>query len=437
MKKLSIFMLSMFASLTYANQVESSINSNHKNTQLVQMTDEELSATQGQALMNLGYSNSSNNSSIGFYKLGMEASLELNANINKLQLGCGGVNGADGCDIDIDNLSLSGVSETREGRVSSSATLTNPFIEFAMRNPNSASTREVVGFRISAEKVVGLLTLGTENSTGKNGINTLSGYLEVAPTGGTAKINPLTNMKPSYVNGQQINGKACGILLCLPFTTTDYTLNLTTDAAGQSSNPLLATLTLPQQKIEVKRKSSVDLFAKAVANNIKVSGNIKAVAAGLINLDKNAAGEIDGLNVDVKIKEDLGYIHRLDLNGTPLSLSLQKEDLKWNGSKSTAQRGWWLEFSNPVQIGDITPDQTVDIAPNTISEALAQISNHLTNVENVKCGAAGLLSCLLGSTINIGNPNLSSAPAVNMSLANLKLVNQSFAPNCYGSLKFC
>lgn len=447
MKGLPILLFSAFTSFAYATvddvdnahlEALPSISTTiEKENHMVSLNDEELSAVQGQALMNLAYANSTTDSSLGFYKLGMEANVELNANINKLQLGCGGISGPGQCDIDIDNLSLSGNSDNRDGRVGSSALLTNPFIEFAIKNKDNASTREIMGFRLSAEKVIGLLTLGTENSNEKNGINVLSGYLEIAQTGGIAKINPLKNMKPSFVNNQQIQGKACGILVCLPFTTTDYTLNLTTDAAGQSSAPLLANLTLPQQKIEVKRKSSVDLTATAVANNIKISGNIKAVAAGLINLDKNAAGEVDGLNVNVKIKEDLGYIHKIDLNGTPLSLSLQKQNLRWNGSKSVAQQGWWLEFSNPVQIGDITPVETVDIAASTISEALVQISNHLTNVEPVQCGIAGLLSCLFGSTINIGNPNLSNAPAANMSLSNLKLANQSFAPNCYGTLKFC
>lgn len=130
------------------------------------LTDEELSATQAQALINLSYiapgesvdPTNVNGGIIGFYKLGMEAEVELNVNIKKLQLGCGGVNnlsGPGGCDIDIDNLSLSGNSTTRDGRASSSAKITNPFIEFAIKNPGSASTREIVGFRSSAEKIVG------------------------------------------------------------------------------------------------------------------------------------------------------------------------------------------------------------------------------------------------------------------------------------------
>ena len=43
-----------------------------------------------------------------YYKLGLEAKMELNLNIRNLQLGCGGRNGPGNCDIDIENLSLSG-----------------------------------------------------------------------------------------------------------------------------------------------------------------------------------------------------------------------------------------------------------------------------------------------------------------------------------------
>lgn len=166
---------------------------------LKSMSDEQLSETTGQALMSLSYiaptdtknletTRSGGATNIGFYKLGLEAELELNANIKKLQLGCGGTNGAGGCDVDIDNLGLSGLKVdangkpmdmTSEERVGSSAKLTNPFIEFAIKNPGSASTREVVGLRLSAEKAMGLLTAGTENSTTPNGINTISGFMRI------------------------------------------------------------------------------------------------------------------------------------------------------------------------------------------------------------------------------------------------------------------
>lgn len=82
---------------------------------LTELSDQEMSKVEGQALMSLSYlaptdaTNKMSADNIGFYKLGMEAEIELNANIKKLQLGCGGANGAGACDIDIDNLSVSGI----------------------------------------------------------------------------------------------------------------------------------------------------------------------------------------------------------------------------------------------------------------------------------------------------------------------------------------
>lgn len=135
----------------------SMISINHVYAATLQpMSDEQMSATTGQALMTLSYlapndAGNSNpvSSNLGFYKLGMEAEIDINANIKKLQLGCGGVNGAGACDIDIDYLGLSGVSDTNTGRANSSAKISNPFIEFAIKNPNSAATR---GFWISLKR---------------------------------------------------------------------------------------------------------------------------------------------------------------------------------------------------------------------------------------------------------------------------------------------
>ena len=76
------------------------------------MNDGELSTVDGQSLVTLSYlaptdaGNFESANNIGFYKLGFEADVEANLNMKKLQLGCGGVNGAGACDLDIDNFSL-------------------------------------------------------------------------------------------------------------------------------------------------------------------------------------------------------------------------------------------------------------------------------------------------------------------------------------------
>jgi hypothetical protein len=175
------------------------------------LSDGELSESQGQALLSLGYTAPSGASGgltdYGYYKLGLEAKMELNVNIRSLQLGCGGMNGPGKCDIDIENLALSGPADGKitsgtvadngtptwsKGRANTSALLTNPFIEFAIKNPTSAALREVVGFRLSAEDILGHMSAGTVNDVNSSGlssgggINQFSGYIKVGVTPVTA-----------------------------------------------------------------------------------------------------------------------------------------------------------------------------------------------------------------------------------------------------------
>ena len=397
------------------------------------LSDAELSEVQGQALMNLTYTDPSKaNSSmasqnIGFYKLGMEAELELNANIKKLQLGCGGINGAGGCDIDIDNLSLSGIAETREGRVSSSAKMTNPFVEFAIKNPNSASTREIMGFRLSAEKVLGMLTLGEENSDKPNGINSLSGYMKIQDTTGVGYTQPRTM---SYTDtGMKINGnvRACVLILCptLGFDSDNYSLNL--DSAS-------ADIFINGTTINGRRLNSVQLSGYANINQLNFSGDLRAsitILLGLLKLQKKVDGNITGLKADITVNENLGYIHKLKLNN-PFSLSMQKQDIFWNGAAAAAQRGWWLAIEDPIDIGNVNPSKKIDIT----NDVLKQVVNPISNYIKANPPTCGVIDCLFGDSLTVGNVNLPNT-RVDFPLKDLQLQNQTFAPNCYGSLKFC
>ncbi|MBJ9986002.1 hypothetical protein IAE19_11205 [Acinetobacter sp. S40] len=458
--QLRFFVLGILVWFALSTQAKSEVT-------LVPMDDSELAQIQGQALMNLSYiapTDPANlerkrdpNSNIGFYKLGLEADLELNVNIKKLQLGCGGANGAGNCDIDIDNLSLSGLGNSatsntdtaidRNARAGSSAVLTNPFIQFAIKNPNTAATRQVVGINLSAEKAIGLITFGTENTGQPNGINSLSGYMQVAPTTGTALVN---GYGTSLVSGEEargqlkqsdgynaISGNACCLLFAgnLPFKTTSYNLNLRDQETG--SNILKGDLILKQQPITGKRINTAVLQASAVVHNIDLSGNIVAQVAGLLNLNKQATGTIKNLTVDATINEGLGFFHKASLNGTAASLSLQSQDIQWTQGVSVAQKGWWLEFSNPIDIGKIDPSLKVDIPQSTLNEVMTQVGDYLTNKQPVDCGAILAINCLAGNTIPVGTVDLEHAPHASMTLNNLQLAKQGFTPNCYGNLKFC
>jgi len=294
---------------------------------------------------------------------------------------------------------------------------------------------------------LGLVTFGLENGPEKSGINSLSGYMEIAATTGVANVNGFGN---SQVAGEadrgtlnqsdgynSITGKICSTpLLCIPtidFETTSYTLNLRDKATG--SNILKGDLAIGQQAITGKRINTANLAATAKVRDIDLSGNIVARAIGL-NLDKQVTGTIQNLLVDAAISENLGYFHKADLNGTAASLSLQSQNIQWTNNKSVSQNGWWLEFSNPMDIGFIEPVFNVDIPKATLNEALGQVSQYL-NDHPIDCGALGALNCLLGDTVPVGTVNLINATRPQMGLTDLQLATQNFTPNCYGTLKFC
>ncbi|AMW78231.1 hypothetical protein AMD27_04545 [Acinetobacter sp. TGL-Y2] len=396
------------------------------------LTDTELSDVNGQALMSMSYiapndaANKMSGQGMGFYKLGLEAEMELNANIKKLQLGCGGMNGAGGCDIDIDNLSLSGIADTRDGRVGSSAKLTNPFLEFAIKNPNSASQREMVGFRLSAEKALGLLTLGDENTDGPNGINQLSGALKIKATTGTA-VTAARSMTYADTD-MKINGKIklLGSLLQPDFDTNDYNLQL------QSTN---ANLAINGTTIYGTRMESAKLTGSATISDLNFGGDINASVKvpliSLLPLTINANGYISGLRANLDIDEDLGFIHKLPLNN-PFSLSLQTNTVHWPGAEYAANRGWWLAIEDQIDIGQVNPSNPIEVTNDILKQVVPSISNYLTNnPPNCPLG-----SCLIAG-LNIGQVNLSSANPLYFPIKDLKLATQNFAPNCYGNLKFC
>lgn len=161
-----------------------------------------------------GYSN------FTFHRMGLDARLDLNANISKFQLGCGGINDAltgPACDLDIDYLSFMGINAAgdRPGAPLSDFEMVRPYIELAIKNEGTAQ-REVVGIKVGAERVNGALSFGrTYNTTTTNmetgggcnpsasagagvvgcnsGVNRLSGFLSLelsAGFQGRARILP-------------------------------------------------------------------------------------------------------------------------------------------------------------------------------------------------------------------------------------------------------
>lgn len=435
---------------------------------LVELDDTQLSATQGQALLSLSYISphdqynletrrAGGDSSIGFYKLGLEANVEINANVRKLQLGCGGLNGINGCDIDIDNLALSGLKTDANGnmlpmtsdeRAASSAQLSNPFIEFAIKSPDQASLREVVGLRLSAEKVVGLLTAGT-NNTEANGINSLSGYLKINGYGNAKTSAGVFGLKP----GEVVNTVAdTAFFGCT--SGCDKNAGLTAGYGNAKNTGLkIPAMTAPFQinnaVVSGTRMTAANVGAIAQIPSIPITDqsgqlgirlNSRVCGFGLICVQDTFIKlntTVDNLTANINFSEGLGYIHNLPISSA-MYLGLQNKQLRWPGAEEVANPGWWLSLQDTVNLGDISPRDQVDIS--SVYPQFAQILGEKLKEDQYKIKVSivdGLQAFFQqGITKNISPINM-QGESVNIALKNLILDTQNVTPNCYGGMRFC
>jgi len=213
--------------------------------------------------------------------------------------------------------------------------------------------------------------------------------------------------------------------LRLGFSSTDY--NLALDSAK-------ADIFLNGTTVNGKRLNSVKLDGYANINQLNFSGQLGAslnITAGLLTLQKQVTGNITGLKANITVDESLGFVHKIPLNN-PFSLSLQSENIWWSNAAVPAQKGWWMAFEDGIDIGNVSPSKRIDITNDVLKQVVGPISNFITN-NPPKCNA---LNCIGGSDLTVGNVNLPNT-SVNFPLKDLQLANQNFAPNCYGTLKFC
>lgn len=325
-------------------------------TGLVSLSDTEMAETQGQALFNLSYiapGGSNPSANTGFYRVGLEAEMRINANIRSLQLGCGGTKGAGECDIDLENVRLTGRTAGPDGTfMSSDAVLNNPYFEVAIKNPTSASNREITGLRFGALSVLGKMSIGENpninNLADDTGIKTITGDLTARVTNAT-----LTNVGVTTFGGCCIIG------------------------------PTTATITEHVQPFVLRRDSAITL------------SGAEATAAGL------TLGNV-WLN-----NQPLRTIHQLDLaedNGSATKdfyLSLQSESVKWQKISTAsftgtvaAEKGWWISIPR-VQLPNITSNQSIRI--DTL-DAIGGVFGARTDINPVDLQQTPVDNCYGGLT---------------------------------------
>lgn len=132
--------------------------------------EEEMSQVVGQSLMIAdviqGEANTHglDQSDKTFYRIGMDAELDFNLNIDKLQLGCGGFNEgvvADACDLDVDFLTFTGSDGPDDD-----FTMTQPYLELAIHEDGDRTRREIAGIKIGSAAADGVMSIGRRYAQG-------------------------------------------------------------------------------------------------------------------------------------------------------------------------------------------------------------------------------------------------------------------------------
>lgn len=328
---------------------------------MTNLDDQSLSDVTGQSLLNMTYvqgtnSGSMQQSNMGFYRLSLEGQLSLNANIKKLQLGCGGSKGA-GCDIDIDNIALTGITTSTAAGAGASTdfVLNNPFIEFAIDNAATASTRSVAGFRLGALSALGIMSIGSNadltNLSDDTGINTLSGDIGIRVTNAT-----LTNVSA-----------------CVISTTAGCWLNGTANVADYSTT-LIANRSKTFSLTGMTAQASSSLLGLKLTN-VNMNDIPYATTHQLMIADTDASGN---------------YIATSNA-----SLSLQSKNIYWQNVSDgswrsiAAEKGWWISLPT-TQFADLQMTQAVKLnAFAAIGGALGQE----VNLAGVDLGQTPISNC--------------------------------------------
>ncbi|MCC2636942.1 MAG: hypothetical protein K0Q68_661 [Moraxellaceae bacterium] len=369
-----------------------------------------------------------------FQRMGLDGKLDFNANISKLQLGCGGVNNllaGPGCDLDIDYLGFMGLNaaKDRPGAAGSAFEMTRPFFEMAFKNENNPATREFVGLRVGAQSINGALRMGRDyTGFGGPGVEPSLTNLE---NGGTC--NPSATTGAGVVNCHSginsLSGYLSGIELSAGIDARAYVcLTVCLFNIGVFAAPLDACLGRINYGpcTDSDRPFFVDAGGTRIQTLDVAAANLKIRSPFTLGLALTGYGRL-ALN--------LRQVHYLLAPDSPdFFLSFQREPVSWPRYSKTpppsniaydscnpaynqvasrcssaylpaANTGWWLSAAN-TKVLNLTPPDVITV-----------------NTPGTHYGPLSLLAALgpNNSPIFIDNPKLGLVAA----------------DNCHGSGIFC
>lgn len=373
-----------------------------------------------------------------FYRMGLDGELAVNANIAKLQLGCGGFNdfldAKTGCDVDIDYVSLMGRNGTNPGNPLSAFKLLRPYLELAIKNDGTAQ-REVVGIKIGAQAADGAMSIGRrytvngavnqENILGssepgattepvrQNGANCDTGAsFGAGVLGCHSGANSVSGFLGTEMSlSMRVQGRVC-VFICIPL-----------DAWGCIGRTQLSSDNCGTAKADA-------LFVDVASSRIQMLG----LRAAELNL--NDGGILTSIITQgyASLNVNLRLAHKFTLDGGDFGISFQREPVAY------------------PRYSKMTPTAEMQ-ANGTYATALDACAT--TNFDSLRCSSAYAVPANTGWWLNlpavklldIVNPStqvgdldagqaLSLFGAPGLMLHNGEL-NMTPYKNCYGATRFC
>ena len=350
---------------------------------MVALDDSELGEVHGQALLVADFIGANSLAGAGgsgsatdfeFYRMGLDVLVEMNMNIDKLQLGCGGFNesiASNACDIDLDFVSLMGLNATGDGPGSakSSFRLERPYIEIAIRG--SGANREIAGFKVGSQAANGYFGTGRVYNNGQANLE----------NGGTCNSNNSTNRLACHSGLNRVSG-FLGVELSGQFPVSITLLGTQTACFGDHAT-----------NSSCNTPYYVDIAGTRISEIVQ-PGVPLTLSGGFLSA-------IGISQAYATIQQNLRFIHGFALDGTSdFFLSFQRERVAYptyakDGYSHPANAGWWMNVPE-VNVKNFTGD--------TVSLGFGEAFNALS--------APGPL---------VVNSELNTVPPV----------------NCYGSYRFC
>lgn len=375
-----------------------------------------------------------------FYRVGMDGEMQMNLNMSKLQLGCGGINdhlsGHAGCDIDIDYVSMMGRNGSQAGDPGSATILDRPYMEFAIKNDDSPTLREVVGIKIGAATVDGFMATGRRYYQGE----TNEENLQFAST-----------CNPSASTGSGVVGCHSGLNSVSGFLGTDLSLAMKVVAGicggvvqnGQCRTAPFGLLPLPTIPLEAwgctgrvspgipgscGNSQSDSVFVDIAGTRMQTLG----LRAAELTID--LLGILD-VPVFASLITDARSVHGLAFENTgDFFLSFQREPVAYpRYSKITPTE----EFQAAGQMGialDACATTNQDTARCHSAYAVPANTGWWMNAPSAK------LVDVVNDNLDLGPVTIGQATTL-LGAPGLLIENPEFqldrAQNCYGSSTFC